>query len=90
MGSLEIVFFKVKSISYTILRMKLDRYMFYNIYIEDIEWLDDEYGLYFTNETGFFIFSRVKISRKSFLTSEINIFIVKIIEFSIYYMSMVF
>ena len=61
--------------------MKLDRYMFYNIYIEDIEWLDDEYGLYFTNKTGFFIFSRVKISRKSFLTSEINIFIVKSLNF---------
>ena len=48
--------------------MKLDRYMFYNI--EVFEWLDVKYGIYFTSETGFFIFSLVKISRKSFLMIE--------------------
>ena len=28
----------------TLLRMKVDRYMFYKKY--DIQWLDDEYGIY--------------------------------------------
>ena len=31
-----------------------------NVCIKDIEWFDVEYGIYFMNETGIFIFSRVQ------------------------------
>ena len=27
--------------------------------IQDIQWFDFKYGIYFMNETGFFVFSRV-------------------------------
>lgn len=27
------------------------------LYVEDIQWLDDEYEIYFTSKTGFFIFN---------------------------------
>ena len=59
--------------------------------ILDIQWFDVECGIYFTSETGFFIFSRVQstseiMEKKNCLSSEINsIFSVKSIEFSVYY-----
>ena len=46
------------------------------IYIEDIQWFDVEYGIYFTYETEFFTFSRERRKseniKNSCLTSEIN------------------
>ena len=43
-------------------------------YIEDIQWFDVEYGIYFTSKTGFFFlyFHECKIIRKSCLTIERN------------------
>ena len=54
--------------------------------IEGSQWFDVEYGIYFTRETGFFIFSRMRSTSenitKSCLTSEIHsIFKVKTLNF---------
>ena len=64
------------------------------VYIEDIQWFDVEYGIYFTSETWYFIFSRVRNTRenvflKTCLTIEINsILNVKTLNFLfIYYIS---
>ena len=60
--------------------------------IEDIQWFDVEYRIYFTSVTGYVIFSRVQCTseniekKKSFITSEMNSIInVKSIEFPVYY-----
>ena len=34
------------------------------MYIEDYQWFDVEYGIYFTRKTGFFILSRVQSTVK--------------------------
>ena len=54
-------------------------------YIEDIQWFDVEYGLYFTSKTGFFIFSRVQNINET-LSHDWNKFHIrrKIIELSVY------
>ena len=58
------------------------------IYIQDIQWFDVEYGIFLMRRQDILYFheceSRVKIFKKSCLTSEINsIFNIKSIEFSV-------
>ena len=56
----------------------------FNVYIEDIQWFDVEYGIYFTSKTGFLILvqSTREIITKSGLMSKINsIFKVKALNF---------
>ena len=61
--------------------------LFLSAWIEDIQCFDIEYGIYFTTETGFFIFTRVRSAsknrrKKPRLSREINsIFSVKSINF---------
>ena len=55
--------------------------------MEHMQWFDGEYGIFFQD---FYIFSLVQSTSKNFkkscITSEINsIFIVKNLEFSVYY-----
>ena len=55
-------------------------------YIEDIQWFDVEYGIYFTSKTGFIIFSRVQ-NINEILSHDWNKFHIrrKIIEHSVYH-----